>query len=97
MKPGEAFTKIWRIRNSGNCEWGSALGELQWVFADGNQMSGPSSVPISGPVPSGGEYDVEVELEAPEAPGLHEGRWQVHGPGGDPVGVLFWVLISLFP
>jgi uncharacterized protein YkwD len=95
LDPGEAFTKIWRIRNSGSCDWDDALGDLQWVFVSGAQMDGPGQVPIVGPVPAGGEYDVELELTAPQEPGTHEGRWQVQAPNGDPVGVVFWVLIEV--
>jgi uncharacterized protein YkwD len=95
LKPGETFTKIWRIRNIGSCDWSDALGDFQWVFASGNQMSGPNQVPIAAPVPSGGDYDVEVELTAPLQTGQQEGYWRVQGPNGDSVGVLFWVLIEV--
>jgi len=95
LDPGETFTKIWRVRNTGDCEWSNALGELLWMFVGGDQMNGPSQTPIMGPVPPGGEYDVEVELTAPAEPGQYEGRWQAHDPNGDPFGVLFWVLIKV--
>jgi uncharacterized protein YkwD len=93
LDPGETFTKIWRVRNTGDCEWSDALGELLWMFVSGDQMNGPSQVTIVGPVSPGGEYDVEVELTAPAEPGQYEGRWQAHDPNGDAFGVLFWVLI----
>jgi uncharacterized protein YkwD len=95
VNAGEIFNKIWRLRNTGTCDWTDALGEFKWVFTSGAQMNGPSQLPIVGPVPSGSEYDVEVELTAPEEPGLHEGRWRVLGPNAEPVGVLFWVLIDV--
>jgi uncharacterized protein YkwD len=95
MDPGETFTKIWRLRNAGTCAWSEALGAFQWAFVSGDQMGGPDQVPIPEAVPSGGEYDVELELTAPAEPGEHEGRWQVQGPNGDPLGVIFWVLIDV--
>jgi len=95
ISAGETFTKIWRLRNSGSCEWNDALGELQWAFVGGERMNGPDLAPIAGPVPAGSETDVQIELTAPTAPGLHEGRWQARGPDGVPVGVVFWVLIEV--
>lgn len=95
VNAGETFTKIWRLRNVGDCEWNDALGPLQWAFVSGERLNGPDQLPIVGPVPAGGEADVQVELTAPSTPGLYEGRWQVHGPDGVPVGVVFWVLIEV--
>jgi uncharacterized protein YkwD len=95
VNPGDAFTKVWRIRNTGTCEWSPSLGQFQWAFVGGEQMNGPNQVPIAGAIPPGGETDIEVGLTAPEAAGLYEGRWQVHDPNGNPVGVAFWVLIEV--
>lgn len=92
---GQAFTKIWRLRNSGSCDWDAALGELHWAFVEGEQMNGPDQVPILDPVPVGSETDIQVELTAPAVPGLYEGRWQAQGPDGEPFGVVFWVLIEV--
>jgi len=95
MEPGETFTKIWRLRNTGTCDWSAALGNFKWVFVTGNRMSGPPQVPIALPVRAGGEFDVEMELTAPETSGQHEGRWQVQGPNGDLVGLVSWVLVEV--
>jgi hypothetical protein len=32
--PGEVFTKVWRVRNSGTCTWGAGT---QLVFAPGER------------------------------------------------------------
>jgi hypothetical protein len=95
MEPGETFTKIWRIRNSGTCEWGPALGEFTWVFQEGHRMGGPAQVLIEETVAPGDEVDVALDLTAPEEPGQHRGVWWVHGPDGEPFGVPFWVLIEV--
>jgi uncharacterized protein YkwD len=95
LDPGESFTKIWRIRNSGTCEWSDDLGKFQWVFVEGNQMGGPDRVAVAGPVSPGSDYDVSVELTAPQEAGQHRGMWNMVGPNGEPFGVVFWVLIQV--
>ncbi len=95
LAPGETFTKIWRIRNTGTCAWDEADGTYMWTFTGGDQMGGPDQVPISGTVEPEEEYDVEIELTAPTTPGEYQGFWQLTDPEGDPFGVPFWVLIEV--
>jgi uncharacterized protein YkwD/uncharacterized protein affecting Mg2+/Co2+ transport len=95
VDPGETFTKIWRVRNSGSCEWSDDLGDFTWVFVSGDRLDGPDQVPIALPIPAGGEYDVEVELTAPGEPGQYQGNWRLQGPDGEPFGVVFWVQIEV--
>jgi hypothetical protein len=95
VEPGETFTKIWRIRNTGTCAWDEADGEYTWVFTGGYQMGGPDEIPISGTVDPGGEYDVEIVLTAPTTPGEYRGNWQLYDPSGNPFGVPYWVLIEV--
>jgi hypothetical protein len=95
IEPGETFTKIWRIRNTGTCTWDEADGTYTWTFTGGDQMGGPDQVPISGTVESNEEYDVEIELTAPTTPGEYQGFWQLYDPDGEPFGVPFWVLIEV--
>ncbi|HHS97476.1 MAG TPA: hypothetical protein ENK08_06195, partial [Chloroflexi bacterium] len=40
---GTAFTKTWRLRNTGTCTW--EAGTLL-VFVSGDAMGGPASVPV---------------------------------------------------
>jgi hypothetical protein len=95
LEPGQSFTKIWRVRNSGTCAWRADLGELWWTFVEGNQMDGPDRVTVAGPVSPGDEVDVEVDLTAPAEAGQHQGVWKMFGPDGAPFGVAFWVLIQV--
>jgi hypothetical protein len=72
--PGTAFTKTWRLRNTGTCTW---VGSYSFAFIGGQAMSGPPSVPITGNVAPGSLYDVSVNLVAPNSPGTHKGTWQL--------------------
>ncbi len=87
--PGTAFTKTWRVRNSGTCAWeaGTVL-----VFSSGERMNGPDSVP-AGAAAAGATIDVSVSLVAPGAPGTYRGYWQLQAPDGTRFGSPFYVQI----
>lgn len=72
MTPGQAFTKKWRIRNTGTCAWNG----YTLVFDSGDAMGGPASQPI-GAVNPGQEIDLEVNLTAPAAAGNYRGYWRI--------------------
>lgn len=76
MKPGEAFVKTWRVRNTGTAAWGS--GDTLAFFGD-NKMSGPDSV-VLPPTPPGQTAEVSVSLIAPNSPGLHKSTWKGRSP-----------------
>ena len=84
-KPGETFTKTWRLRNQGTCTWNSGYA---LVFDDGNAMNAPLTVNLQGDVPPGGEVDVSVEMTAPSEAGTYRGYWRLRNAAG----VLFPVL-----
>jgi hypothetical protein len=70
---GRSFTKTWRIRNTGTCDWGTGY-RLEHV--DGDPMSGPIWVSISETL-AGQSTEVSVSLRTPEEPGNYKGYWQV--------------------
>ena len=77
--PGMAFTKTWRIRNNGTCNW---AGSYSFVFVSGEAMGGPAAVPVAGNVAPGAQYDVSVNMVAPNTPGTYKGTWQLRNSGG---------------
>jgi hypothetical protein len=77
--PGAAFTKTWRLRNSGTCNWVSSY---SFAFVGGEAMGAPASVNISGNVAPGAQYDVSVNMIAPNTPGTYKGTWQMRNSGG---------------
>jgi len=89
MTPGNAFSKTWRVRNSGTCEWKDGT---QLVFADGEQMRGPAAVNVPSTAPDAAA-DISVNLIAPAAPGRYVGRWRMRSPDGTVYGSLTIVIV----
>ena len=83
LSPGEAFTKIWRLENTGSCPWDE---NVQMVFLAGKQMGGELLVPTPEAAP-GDQVDVSINLTAPRQPGLYTGLWQLQDPSGNLFGV----------
>ncbi len=72
LKPGEAFTKKWRLRNTGTCAWNG----FTLVFDSGDAMGSPASEPI-GVVNPGQEVDLDVNMTAPNSAGNYRGYWRI--------------------
>ena len=94
MKPGQSFTKTWRLRNTGDCDWTSSF---QLIFTDGASMGGPAAVPLTGTVPSNGSIDVSINLTAPTTNGVHRGNYRLRNAGDVPFGTSFYVQILVGP
>lgn len=81
VKPGEQFTKVWTVQNSGTCTWDSSY---ELVFASGNRMGGQPT-PVQGQVAPGQNYDISVQLTAPLYGGDYSAIWQME----DTLGIAF--------
>ncbi len=98
FKPGEAFTKIWRFKNTGACKWTNNYG---LSFVSGDQMQGPDLQYIGREVKPGELIDVAVNLVAPDKPGDHVGNWAFRDTNGVIFGIgskgdkPFWVKIRV--
>jgi hypothetical protein len=77
--PGSVFTKIWRVRNIGTCDWTSSY---TLVFAGGDNMGNVSAVSLPGVVRPGETVDLSVTLTAPGAPGTYRSNWMLRNPAG---------------
>lgn len=94
---GTVFTKTWRLKNIGVCDWSSGY---RLIFDGGDQMGAPNEFQFtSGTVPPGATVDISLELTAPENPGTNIGYFKlrssdsiVFGTGGSAEGN-FWVKI----
>jgi len=80
FNPGEEFTKIWKLRNSGTNTW---TPEYSFAFFTGEQMSAPNQVPLTTNVASGDTVDVAVDMVAPQAGGNYTGYWKMRDPAGE--------------
>lgn len=95
LSPQQPFTKTWRLRNTGSCTWDA---DYQLVFAGGDQLGGPDSIPL-GLTPPGATLDLSVDLVAPAGRGAFAGLFEIRNPADDvvPVGKLksIWVRITV--
>lgn len=81
VKPGETFTKVWRLQNTGTCDWAN----LTLVFISDDRLGGES--PTAVPPTSRGEFvDISLELMAPSQPGQYLSVWQLHTADGRSFG-----------
>jgi hypothetical protein len=83
--PGESFTKTWRVRNSGTCDWSG----YELIFADGEPMGDRIDVPD---MPAGETFDISLGMTAPIDPGGYIGRWALVSDGGATLGYLTCVI-----
>ena len=76
---GDAFRKVWRVRNAGTCTWttGYAL-----VFSSGERMGGDAVIPLKASVSAGSTADLGADLVAPSARGTYRGYWLLRNDKG---------------
>jgi hypothetical protein len=101
LAPGASFTKTWRLKNTGSCEWTSSY---SLVFDQGDAMGGQAAVQLTtGTVSPGQTVDISVDLTAPSTPGTYKGYWKLRNNSGVVFGigldasVAFWVEIEVVP
>lgn len=80
FNPGEQFTKVWQLQNSGTNTWTT---DYSFGFFSGEQMSAPAAVPLSGNVDPGDTVDVSVDMTAPQSAGSYLGFWKMRNPAGE--------------
>jgi len=96
LRPGEKFTKTWRLQNVGTCTWTS---EYSLVWFSGEQFEAPLGVPINGSVTYGQSVDLSVDMKAPDTTGTYVSYWKLRNPTGGLFGIgpsnesAFWVSI----
>jgi hypothetical protein len=81
--PGEAFTKVWRVRNSGSCTWSA---DYRLVFDSGDAMGGKTSFALGARVRPGETMDVSATLRAPDAAGTYRSNWVLQNENGREFG-----------
>lgn len=94
-KPGEAFTKTWRLTNGGTATWTS---DFKLVYISGDQMSA-ATVMLGRSVAPNQTIDVSVSLVAPSTDGVYTGNFMLQTNTGKNFGFgataasPFWVKI----
>jgi hypothetical protein len=89
IDPGDEFTKTWRMKNTGTCEWTT---EYAIAFVSGNAMDGQTTA-LEVSVEAGEEVDISVKMAGPETPGTYTGYWRLKNASGAYFGELIFVQI----
>jgi hypothetical protein len=98
MEPGERFTKIWRLTNAGTCTW---TREYQAIWFFGEKMGDSVAASLVRNVAPGESIEIEVEMVAPQTPGLYRSDWKLKNDQGETFGIgpngnsTFWVQIQV--
>ena len=71
---GGAFTKIWRLKNTGTCTWNTSYA---LVYVTGERFSAPAAVAMPTNVGPGQTVDLAVNLTAPNQNGPFRGFWKL--------------------
>ncbi|HSM72514.1 MAG TPA: NBR1-Ig-like domain-containing protein [Anaerolineales bacterium] len=96
--PGAAFSKTWRIKNSGYCAW---TRDYKLMYYSGEQMGAPTSINMPLNVFPGETVDLTVNMVAPNSPGEYRGFWIFANANGTMFGIgtdaskPFWVEINV--
>jgi hypothetical protein len=91
LKPGEDFTKVWAIRNSGNCTWDEGY---KLVFIGGDTAIDPVNFTFKKSedfVSPGESINIGIPLTAPLAEGKYTGTWRMQNDSGYYFGTLLTV------
>jgi Ig-like domain from next to BRCA1 gene len=89
VRPGESFTKTWKVANNGTCNW---VLYYHLVFVSGDQMGGSPSN-LGKTIVPGKWTQISVNLKAPKNAGTYTGYWRMGTQTGTPFGVTLSVSI----
>jgi len=89
FKPGESFTKTWKVANYGTCDWTVSY---RLVFTGGERLEGEPSR-IGKMIPPNKWTQLSVGLVAPSNPGTYTGYWQLGDGSGKTFGSTLGVSI----
>jgi hypothetical protein len=98
MQPGQRFTKVWRLENSGSCPWTK---DYRAVWFYGARLGEIISVPLGGQIEPGDSVDIYVDMVAPTNPGVYQSNWMLQNAAGDLFGIgptgssPFWTRINV--
>ncbi len=89
MDPGKAFTKTWKVQNSGSCAW-----DAGFKFQNtGGEVLGGTAFTLPASVASGATYDISVPMTAPNKTGTLRGNWRMSTATGQSFGDEVFVVI----
>ena len=89
--PGEEITKTWRVQNNGTCAWEQGF---RFTYIGGEAM-GASAITLQESVEPGDEFELSVDLVAPQDPGTYQGNWRMATDAIEYFGDVLYVLIEV--
>ena len=91
FEKAEAFTKTWKLRNSGTTDWpeGTVL-----VHYDGPALTEITEVSV-GAVAAGAEVEISVDMTAPDEDGTFKSWWKLNTGEQDITGGSIYLLIAV--
>jgi hypothetical protein len=98
MRPGQTFSKTWRLVNGGGCAWGQGYSA---VWFSGELLSATRIQFLRSVIPPGQPVDITIEMVAPENAGVYQSNWMLSDPNSNLFGIgpkgdaPFWVLIEV--
>jgi|GEM_PF-857599 len=91
FKPGDKFTKTWRIKNTGTCDWSRAI---SIAFISGDRF-GAATTAISQKVLAGNITEISLAMVAPSLTGVVTSNWRLITDLGKPFGPVLSTSITL--
>jgi len=92
VRPGESFTKTWRVQNSGSCAWGAGY---KFSLIGGDAM-GAQALTLTQTVAPGATYELSVPMTAPSTgSGTLTGTWRMSDAAGAFFGDNLTVVVVL--
>jgi hypothetical protein len=91
FKPGDKFTKTWRVKNTGSCDWNRGF---LIAFISGDKFGSETKV-IDQKVPAGGIAEISLAMVAPSLSGSVSSYWRIATDIGKPFGDVLGVTITL--
>ena len=97
--PNTAFTKTWRVKNTGTCTWTI---DYKLVFVSGEMMGAEAAeINLTSTIAPNTTVDIPVKLKSPATNGTYRGYWQFKNKDGALFGIgpaadkPFWVEITV--
>ena len=89
LKPGESFTKTWKVKNTGTCAWDAGF---KLNFTGGDAMAG-TALTLAQSVAPGAETTLSVPMVAPANTGTIRGNWRMSTASGTYFGDEIYLII----
>ena len=91
MTPHKAFTKTWKVKNTGYCAWESGF---TLVFTGWDAMGGTTQT-LTEKVYPGEEIELSLSLTAPSTPGKARSNWRMTTDSGAYFGDELYLVINV--